>query len=245
MEPKSNKTIVLACYRKIIRDLDLALVDDYVHDNYIQHSPTVKDGKAGLLEMLQFLKTLPKPTEQGPSPILRTIADGNLVAVHLDLKFMGQRIAVLDVFSVKDGKLAEHWDVGQAFTEPEEIAVGMTNGTTAIDETADSDKSRKLITDFCNVVFVGKNYKAADKYFAENYLEHNPANSLLSKADRKVHIHKIIVEGDFAVMHCECLTDDTSFAQFHIFRVKRDKIAEHWSVEQIVPEVMAHSNGMF
>ncbi|MDB5140035.1 MAG: putative SnoaL-like aldol condensation-catalyzing enzyme [Mucilaginibacter sp.] len=56
MEQKSNKTIVRECYRKIIRDLDLSLVDTYIREDYIQHSPTVKDGRAGLLEMVDFLK---------------------------------------------------------------------------------------------------------------------------------------------------------------------------------------------
>lgn len=64
MVSKSNKTTVLECYRKIIRDLDLSLFDSYVIDSYIQHSPTVKDGKAGLMEMLTLLTTLPKPQQQ-------------------------------------------------------------------------------------------------------------------------------------------------------------------------------------
>ena len=66
---KSNKTIVLECYRKIIRDLDLSVIDQFIQDDYIQHSPNVKNGKAGIIELLTFLKTLPKPTVQQPSPI--------------------------------------------------------------------------------------------------------------------------------------------------------------------------------
>src|ERR1700761_5753824 len=138
METKSNKTIVLECYRKIIRDLDLSLVDEYVSDNYIQHSPTVKTGKAGLLEMLNFLKMIPKPAGEQPSPIIRVIAEDDLVAVHLDVKFMGKRVAVVDIFRIADGKLAEHWDVGQTIPD-EEGLITMTNGTKVIDENADAE----------------------------------------------------------------------------------------------------------
>ena len=75
MEQKSNKTIVLECYRKIIRDVDLSLVDSYVNDNYIQHSPSIKDGKVGLIEMMTFLKKY----------IIRTLwANANLMQIFLN-----------------------------------------------------------------------------------------------------------------------------------------------------------------
>ncbi|MDB4923667.1 nuclear transport factor 2 family protein [Mucilaginibacter sp.] len=243
MEQKSNKTIVLECYRKIIRDLDLSLVDSYVSENYIQHSPIVKDGKEGLLEMLAFLKTLPKPAEQGPSPVMRVIADGDLVAAHLDIKFMGQRVAVIDLFRLADGKIAEHWDAGQTLTDEDEDRVTMTNGTTVIDETADANMSKSLISDFFKNVF--EKGDAANNYLAADYAEHNTANRLLSKMDSTIKVHRIIGEGNFVVAHCECITSGKTFAQIHIFRVDVNKITEHWSVEQEVPEVMAHGNGMF
>lgn len=243
MEQKSNKTIVLECYRKIIRDLDLSLVDSYVSDNYIQHSPTVKDGKEGLLEMLAFLKTLPRPAEQGPSPIMRVVADGDLVAVHLDIKFMGQRVAVVDIFRLFDGKIAEHWDAGQTLTGEDTSLVTMTNGASVIDETADTNNSKSLIHSLYKDAL--EKGDKADKYLAAGYIEHNTASNLLNNSDRIVKVHRIIGEGDFIVAHCECVSSGMTFAQIHIFRVDGNEIVEHWSVGQEVPEVMAHGNGMF
>jgi predicted SnoaL-like aldol condensation-catalyzing enzyme len=243
MEQKSNKTIVLECYRKIIRDLDLTLVDNYVSDNYIQHSPTVKDGKEGLLEMLAFLKTLSRPAEYGPSPIIRVIADGDLVAVHLDIKFMAQRVSVVDIFRLFDGKIAEHWDAGQTLTGEDAGLVTMTNGASVIDETADTNNSKSLIHSFYKDAL--EKSDKADKYLAAEYIEHNNAGNLLNNAGRVVKVHRIIGEGDFVVAHCECVTLDKACAQIHIFRVDGNKIVEHWSVEQELPEVMAHENGMF
>lgn len=243
MEQKSNKTIVLECYRKIIRDLDLALVDNYVSDNYIQHSPTVKDGKEGLLEMLAFLKTLPRPAEHGPTPIIRVIADGDLVAVHLDIKFMGQRVAVIDVFRLFNGKITEHWDAGQSLTGEDADLVTMTNGTSVIDETADVNSSKSLIHSFYKDAL--EKSDKANKYLAAEYVEHNTAGNLLNNLGGVVNVHRIMGEGNFVVAHCECVTSDKAFAQIHIFRVEANKVAEHWSVEQAVPEVMAHGNGMF
>ena len=237
MEQKSNKQIVLDCYRKIIRDLDLSLVDTYVREDYIQHSPTVKDGRAGLLEMLRFLKTLPKPLESGPSPIIRVIADGDLVAAHLDIKFMGQRAVVVDLFRLEDGMIAEHWDVGQALPASEDSEVTMTNGTSTIDEAADAIANKLLISRMF------ESGESAFLYFESNYLEHNVSNKFSLTGNIKVH--RIIGEGDFVVAHCESVVGDKMLAQFHIFRIAAGEIAEHWSLEQAVPDVMVHGNGMF
>ncbi|MDP9077520.1 MAG: hypothetical protein M3O71_08870 [Bacteroidota bacterium] len=245
MEQKSNKTIVLECYRKIIRDLDLGLVDCYVSDNYIQHSPTVKDGKEGLLEMLAFLKKLPKPPESHPSPIIRVIADGDLVATHLDVKLMGKRYAVVDLMRLEFGKLKEHWDVGQVQPERQDGPITMTNGISTIEDSADRNESKKLIMDFYDEILKPGNLEEAGKYLTPGFVEHNQESGLLSGLGENTKVHRIIGEGNFVLTHCESVFQDSLFAQFHIFKLEEDKIAEHWSVRQEVPEVMAHGNGMF
>ncbi|MES2107137.1 MAG: ester cyclase [Bacteroidota bacterium] len=117
METKSNKQIVADFYRDIIRDQKLELLDEYVHDNYIQHSPMLKDGKAALVEALNYLKAIPKPVEPGPSPIVMMIAEDDLVMALLDITFMGKHLSVVDIFRLKDGKVTEHWDVRQDVPE--------------------------------------------------------------------------------------------------------------------------------
>jgi predicted SnoaL-like aldol condensation-catalyzing enzyme len=245
MEQKSNKTIVRECYRKIIRDLDLSLVDTYIREDYIQHSPTVKDGRAGLLEMLHFLKTLPQPKEEKPSPIIRVIAEGDFVAVHLDIQFMGKRAAVIDLFRLKNGQIAEHWDGSQIIPDHESGPVTMTNGTTIIDETTDTNESKILIKDFYRELLENKSLMSADRYLYKDYMEHSPSNGLMGNAEGMVKAHRIVAEGDFVVSQCEYKVRDSIFARYSIFRVADNKIAEHWSVEQEVPAVMAHPNGMF
>ena len=56
---------------------------------------------------------VPAPFEPAPSPVIRMIAEGDLVMAHLDVTFMGKRRAVIDIFRFKDGKVIEHWDVQQ------------------------------------------------------------------------------------------------------------------------------------
>jgi predicted SnoaL-like aldol condensation-catalyzing enzyme len=245
METKSNKTIVLECYRKIIRDLDLALVDNYIREDYIQHSPTVKNGREGISETLKFLKTLPKPIEKSPSPIIRVIADGDFVAVHMDVLFMGKRMAVIDLYRLRDGKLAEHWDAGQAQPEKENARITMTNSISVIEDSADADKCKKIVKEFYDVMSAPGSLLDADKYLTPGFIEHSPTFGLLNKPGYVTKVHRIIGEGNFIVAHCECKSTAETFAQFHVFKFEDDKIAEHWSVEQEVPEIMAHGNGMF
>jgi len=245
METKSNKTVVLECYRKMIRDHDLSLVDKYFREDYIQHSPTVKDGKAGILEMLHFLKSLPQPKEHGPSPIIRTIAEGDLVAVHLDVQFMGKRVAVIDLFRLQDGKIAEHWDASEMQPENQDGLVTVTNGTVTIDETINSAANKKLVNDFYQHLFGKGDTIEVGKYLAKDYLDHDPNGGLLKSLDCVAMVHRIIAEGDFVVGQCEFIAKDSKYAHYDIFRIAAGKIAEHWCVEQEVPKTMAHNNGMF
>jgi predicted SnoaL-like aldol condensation-catalyzing enzyme len=241
MESKSNKTIVLECYRKIIRDLDLSLVDDYVSDDYIQHSPTVKTGKAGLLEMLNFLKMMPRPAGEQPSPIIRVIADHDLVAVHLDVKFMGKRMAVIDIFRLANGKLAEHWDAGQVIDNEDDL---ITSGRAVINEAIDANESKKAINNFYGEVIEPGKFEMADTYLSPGYIDHS-TNGIFAQTGYTCKVHRLIAEGDFVAVQCEYGGDDKTFAHYSIFRIEGGKIAEHWSTEQDVPAVMAHENGMF
>ena len=245
MEQKSNKTIVRECYRKIIRDLDLSIIDNYIREDYIQHSPTIKDGRAGLLEMLNFLQTLPKPQQDTPSPIIRLIAEGDLVAVHLDIKFMGKSMAVIDLFRVQNGQLAEHWDASEVQPDQGDSLITMTNGNTFIDDAADGNKSKMVVLNLYRDVFEQKNLDAANKYISYDFIEHCPANGLLSKAGYIVKLHRIIAEGNFVVAQSDYSHMENAFAVYSIFRIDAGRIAEHWKVEQEIPAAMAHANGMF
>jgi predicted SnoaL-like aldol condensation-catalyzing enzyme len=245
MEQKSNKTIVLECYRKIVRDLDISLVDRYIKEDYIQHSPTIKSGRTGLLEMLTFLKTLPKPAEIMPSPIVRVIADGNFVAVHLDVRFMGKRMAVIDLYRLENGKLAEHWDALQLQPEYENNLITMTNGSTIIEDTADRDENKRLIRKFFEEVILSLNSAALGNWLTPHFIEHSTVTGLLKRQGEEIKVHKVIGEGNFILTHCACKRGDNTFARYDIFKMEDTKIAEHWRVEQEVPDIMAHGNGMF
>lgn len=133
METTSNKTIIAGFYRHVVRERKSELIPQYVHENYIQHSPMGKSGRQGLFEMVEFLKTLPSPAETDKSPIVRLMEDGDLIVAHLDLHFMGKNIRVIELFRVQYGKAVEHWDVTEEVTGVTKPFIAVKPGTAVTD----------------------------------------------------------------------------------------------------------------
>lgn len=90
--------------------------DECFSENYIQHTPWIADGRDAVLTI--FASRFKKYPDFAME-IKRTSADGDLVWMHLHTKrtpdILGN--AVINIFRMKDGKFAEHWNVGQAVPE--------------------------------------------------------------------------------------------------------------------------------
>jgi predicted SnoaL-like aldol condensation-catalyzing enzyme len=85
-------------------------------ENYIQHSPHVADGRDAVLNLFaKRFKNRPEIT----TSIKRTASEGDLVWIHQHVKRTPEDLgrAVINIFRMKDGKFAEHWNLGQAVPE--------------------------------------------------------------------------------------------------------------------------------
>ncbi len=121
----TNKTIVTQFYKNVVKLRRSDLIPQYVNVNYIQHSPMGKEGREGLIEMVEFLNTLPLPADDAPSPIVNLIAQDDYVVVHLDLMFMGKRTAVIELFRMEKGLAVEHWDVTENIIDGSEPVINI------------------------------------------------------------------------------------------------------------------------
>lgn len=127
---------------------------------------------------------------------------------------------------------------------------------------ADTQKNKKLVTDFFNLAFVEKKIKEAfDAWVGGTYIQHNPnfpdgkepVIGFLSRIFLEenpqitVSIKRVIAEDDLVVVHHHSKNnpEDPGQAIVEIFRVENGKIVEHWDVFQNVPETSANSNTMF
>lgn len=84
-------------------------------DTYIQHNAGIADGLSGLGAALEALG------KQGIQMIYDTVhqvlAEGNYVLAVSEGSFGGAPTSYYDLWRIKDGKIAEHWDVMETIAE--------------------------------------------------------------------------------------------------------------------------------
>lgn len=120
-----NKKNAVAFYEQFFNQHDLTAADRYIGDTYIQHNPRVPNGKAAFVAgFTQIFAQSP----QRHSKIVKAIADGDLVALHVHTTTGPQDrgVAIVDIFRFDaGGKIVEHWDVIQPVPESTASGNGM------------------------------------------------------------------------------------------------------------------------
>ena len=107
-----NRRLVLEFYENVIIKREFDRWPEYLRPDYIQHKPNIADGPQGVIDFMKAnYARYPKHTVE----VLRSFVDGDyvLLHVHVHMQPFNQGVAVMDIFRVADGKLAEHWDVDQ------------------------------------------------------------------------------------------------------------------------------------
>ncbi len=108
-----SKEIVLAFYKLGLQDFKLQeAFDRYVTPDYTEHAADSADGT--MQSSINFLANLMK---QSPGPkfeIVRTIAEDDLVFLHVRVTIAGgPPVALGDIFRVQNDRIVEHWDLVQ------------------------------------------------------------------------------------------------------------------------------------
>ena len=112
MSPQStsqNKELVLRAFDTLFNKRDYAAAEKCWSPGYIQHSAHIPPGRDGLFNLV---KSIPATLGYEPGEI---VAENDLVIVHGRYSGIGQPAnwIVTDIVRIKDGVLAEHWDVIQ------------------------------------------------------------------------------------------------------------------------------------
>lgn len=105
-----NKKLVANLYQELFGNKDVTVIDKYIGDTYIQHNPSVADGKEALRQAVTvWFKGAPKEKID----IQHLSAEGDLVYIHTKSKQGETTTSTIDIFKVENGKVVEHWDVVQ------------------------------------------------------------------------------------------------------------------------------------
>jgi predicted SnoaL-like aldol condensation-catalyzing enzyme len=107
--PEQNKAAVLDAFDTLFNKRNYEAAERYWSDRYIQHSAHIAPGRDGLFTLV---RSLPKTLRYENQLI---VAEGDFVIAHGRFSGNGRPAAwvAADIVRMKDGKLAEHWDVLQ------------------------------------------------------------------------------------------------------------------------------------
>ena len=260
MQNKANLDLVKGALTEMFDQSNASLVDEYYRDDYRQHSPSIKDGKAGLVSAIKGMKDNNVSIKRD---IIRTLAEGDLVYIQSRVSFAGgPSKVVVDLFKLNKGKIVEHWDVVQ-----DEIPKAKSvNGNSMLDGLGNANRqvsnqylenNKQVVKDFIEKGFAG-DVTLLDSLFGEEYIQHNPyvpngkeaVLGFLKNGGFVADIKQIIAQGDLVSVLVEYGRDGDKFhnACADLFRLDTNsKVVEHWDTCMSMPDEseFAHENGMF
>ena len=252
---KTNKEKAIAI-NQAVQNGDAEGAAALVAENYIQHTPTVPDGKDGLRILVTKIKNKVIQT-----PIIRNVRsfeDGEFVVLHHDVRWPNRK-AMFEVFRFENGMAAEHWSGIADHPETTLNGHSMLDGETEIADRKLTAKNKEFAASFVQTVLIDGRFDKLPEFYHPDIIQHNPFidNTLsgllqgieaLQKQGVTIEIkkiYKVFGEGNFALVCSEGKFAGKPTAFFDLFRLDNGIIVEHWDVLQEIPEKMAHDNGFF
>ena len=115
-QEEANLKLVLDMFEHVLNPMESGAVERFISPDYIQHNQMAEPGREGLKRFLDMIR---EQTPEAVHDVKRAFVDGDHVTVHYHVRrWPGDAgWAVIDIFRLEDGLIAEHWDVMQDVVE--------------------------------------------------------------------------------------------------------------------------------
>lgn len=250
------RDLVARAHRELFDERDTGALERYFSPDFIEHSPLVADGLAGLRKLVQ---THPHLRHEAR----RVLQDGDLVAIHG--RFTGldaQPLVGFDIYRVEDGRIVEHWDGLVPEAAPNASGRTQLDGPVEPGTGHDVERNRAFITGYFTETLIGGDYTGFRRYTdGQRFLQHSPdipdgveeVIAFLEKLRAEGNgleydrIHRTVADGQFVLTHSEGRIAGARHAYFELWRVEDGKLVEMWDAILPVPEddEARHRHGIF
>jgi predicted SnoaL-like aldol condensation-catalyzing enzyme len=113
----ANKALVRRLFEEVIDGGDLSLADQLLRADYIQHNPSAGQGIEGFKAYFSDLERTKKRLRARSTMTIRhMLAEADHVFIYAETRMEGPvnlTFEAMDLFRIREGQIAEHWDVIQ------------------------------------------------------------------------------------------------------------------------------------
>ncbi|MEU7875756.1 nuclear transport factor 2 family protein [Dactylosporangium sp. NPDC049140] len=116
-----NRALVLHGFREFAAG-NIEVLRPLLREDFVEHSPGNPSGRDAFMEWIAAA-----PVAGAALELKRVVADDEYVVVHYRMVTPEDErgTAVIDIWRLVDGRIAEHWDVVQPVPEPSTTPNGM------------------------------------------------------------------------------------------------------------------------
>lgn len=227
-----------------------AIIANVSPTKYIQHNLQFGNGRDAIL------KSIPELQAYHPSlQFLRTLEDGDYVAVHTHYTFSDQAVTGFDIFRFENDQIVEHWDNLEAVTSATPSSHTAFDGEQQLDSTVRTEHTKHLASAFQTDILIKHQLNNLQQYVAPSLISHIPgladgaaayANFLKDAANYQA-AHLTVAENDFALLTSSGHENGKDVVYYDLVRLANDLIVELWRAKEVVlpSDQQANTNGKF
>ena len=221
------------------------------HEDYKMHRP---EYPSTMETMASFFPGQPygMKTEN-----VRYFVDGDIVVTHnYTSEYPGSSPFIsIDILRFKDGKIADYWDNMEVESETSESSNSQYDGATLVEDFEKTKSNKSLITAHTQNILIDGKIERLEEYVNQTHLDQHAVgvengfkayeSYLLSRDYNVVTLKKVLGQGNFVLAICDGMLDKQAATFYNMYRIKNDKIVEHWEVTEVnaPKDKWANTNG--